>query len=199
MSFLISSVQGGIPRWRGLPQLKDEGCPAYGTRRPQERPPERTFAPARHRRAEKHDSNSRERSDRRVEGRHLAPRDRSRRRFAKRCDGTVSKPGVLTLPAKNLFEIVSALPETDIRIEEEKGGKASRSRPIDSSRASRRCPRASFRRRRVKPAASRPRCRWRAEAADFTHAVCHHQRGHALLSERCPTRAATGFDEHGRD
>lgn len=40
-----------------------------------------------------------------------------------RCDGTVAKPGVLTLPAKKLFEIVSALPDTEIRIEEDKGGK----------------------------------------------------------------------------
>ena len=41
-----------------------------------------------------------------------------------RCDATVTKPGVLTLPAKKLFEIVNALPETDIRIEEDKGGKS---------------------------------------------------------------------------
>jgi DNA polymerase III subunit beta len=41
-----------------------------------------------------------------------------------RCDGTVTKPGILTLPAKKLFEIVAALPDTDVRIEEEKGGKS---------------------------------------------------------------------------
>jgi len=41
-----------------------------------------------------------------------------------RCDGTVGKPGVLTLPAKKLFEIVNALPDTDVRIEEDKGGKS---------------------------------------------------------------------------
>jgi DNA polymerase-3 subunit beta len=41
-----------------------------------------------------------------------------------RCEGTVSKPGTLTLPAKKLFEIVSALPDTDVRIEEDKGGKS---------------------------------------------------------------------------
>jgi DNA polymerase-3 subunit beta len=40
-----------------------------------------------------------------------------------RCEGTVGKPGTLTLPAKKLFEIASALPETDVRIEEDKGGK----------------------------------------------------------------------------
>jgi DNA polymerase III subunit beta len=41
-----------------------------------------------------------------------------------KCEATVKKPGMLTLPAKKLFEIVSALPETEIRIEEEKGGKS---------------------------------------------------------------------------
>jgi DNA polymerase-3 subunit beta len=41
-----------------------------------------------------------------------------------RCEATISKPGTLTLPAKKLFEIVGALPDTDIRIEEDKGGKS---------------------------------------------------------------------------
>jgi DNA polymerase-3 subunit beta len=40
------------------------------------------------------------------------------------CAATVSRPGTLTLPAKKLFEIVNALPETEIRIEEDKGGKS---------------------------------------------------------------------------
>jgi DNA polymerase III subunit beta len=39
-----------------------------------------------------------------------------------RCAASVSRPGALTLPAKKLYEIVRALPETDVRIEEEKGG-----------------------------------------------------------------------------
>ncbi len=39
-----------------------------------------------------------------------------------RCSATVSKPGALTLPAKKLYEIVRALPETDVRIEEDKNG-----------------------------------------------------------------------------
>jgi DNA polymerase-3 subunit beta len=34
----------------------------------------------------------------------------------------VSKGGTLTLPAKKLYEIVKALPETDVRIEEDKNG-----------------------------------------------------------------------------
>lgn len=39
-----------------------------------------------------------------------------------RCKATVSKGGSLTLPAKKLYEIVKALPETDIRIAEDKSG-----------------------------------------------------------------------------
>ena len=39
-----------------------------------------------------------------------------------RCQATVTKGGSLTLPAKKLYEIVKALPETDVRIEEDKSG-----------------------------------------------------------------------------
>jgi DNA polymerase III subunit beta len=39
-----------------------------------------------------------------------------------RCAASVAKGGSLTLPAKKLYEIVKSLPETDIRIAEEKGG-----------------------------------------------------------------------------
>src|SRR5829696_3115265 len=39
-----------------------------------------------------------------------------------RCDATVTKPGSLTLPAKKLYEIVKSLPDTDIRIAEDKNG-----------------------------------------------------------------------------
>jgi DNA polymerase III subunit beta len=39
-----------------------------------------------------------------------------------RCKADVARSGSLTLPAKKLFEIIKALPETDVRIEEEKGG-----------------------------------------------------------------------------
>jgi DNA polymerase III subunit beta len=39
-----------------------------------------------------------------------------------KCAATVSKGGSLTLPAKKLYEIIKALPETDVRIEEDKGG-----------------------------------------------------------------------------
>src|SRR5438270_4862646 len=39
-----------------------------------------------------------------------------------RCQAAVSKGGSLTLPAKKFYEIVKSLPETDIRIAEDKGG-----------------------------------------------------------------------------
>jgi DNA polymerase-3 subunit beta len=39
-----------------------------------------------------------------------------------RCEATVSKAGALTLPAKKLFEIVRALPETEVRISQDKNG-----------------------------------------------------------------------------
>jgi DNA polymerase-3 subunit beta len=36
-----------------------------------------------------------------------------------RCEASVSRPGSVTIPAKKLFEIVRALPDTDVRIEED--------------------------------------------------------------------------------
>jgi DNA polymerase-3 subunit beta len=39
-----------------------------------------------------------------------------------KCQAAVSKGGALTLPAKKFYEIVKSLPETDIRIAEDKGG-----------------------------------------------------------------------------
>ena len=36
-----------------------------------------------------------------------------------RCDASVAQSGAVTLPAKKLFEIVKALPDTDVRIEQE--------------------------------------------------------------------------------
>src|SRR5688500_18912564 len=39
-----------------------------------------------------------------------------------KCAASVAKGGSLTLPAKKLYEIIKALPETDVRIEENKSG-----------------------------------------------------------------------------
>jgi DNA polymerase III subunit beta len=38
------------------------------------------------------------------------------------CSASIAKSGSLTLPAKKLYEIVKALPDTDVRIEENKNG-----------------------------------------------------------------------------
>jgi DNA polymerase III subunit beta len=39
-----------------------------------------------------------------------------------RCTASVAKSGALTLPAKKFYEIIKSLPETDVRIAEDKGG-----------------------------------------------------------------------------
>jgi DNA polymerase-3 subunit beta len=39
-----------------------------------------------------------------------------------KCAAAVTKGGALTLPAKKLFEVIKALPETDIRIQEDRSG-----------------------------------------------------------------------------
>jgi DNA polymerase III subunit beta len=39
-----------------------------------------------------------------------------------RCDASVGKSGSLTLPAKKLYEIIKSLPDTDVRIEEDRSG-----------------------------------------------------------------------------
>jgi DNA polymerase-3 subunit beta len=39
-----------------------------------------------------------------------------------KCPATISKAGSVTVPAKKLFEIVRSLPETEIRVQEDKGG-----------------------------------------------------------------------------
>jgi DNA polymerase-3 subunit beta len=39
-----------------------------------------------------------------------------------KCQASVSRPGRLTLPAKKLFEIIRVLPETEVRIEQDKSG-----------------------------------------------------------------------------
>lgn len=39
-----------------------------------------------------------------------------------KCAASVTKSGSLTLPAKKLYEIIKALPDTDVRIEEDKNG-----------------------------------------------------------------------------
>ena len=47
-----------------------------------------------------------------------------------RCQASVAKSGSLTLPAKKLYEIIKALPETDVRIEEDKQRRQSSGGPF---------------------------------------------------------------------
>ena len=110
------------------------------------------------------------------------------------CEASVSKPGTLTLPAKKLFEIVSALPETEIRIAEDKGGKsvtiaADRFESRIQTLAGQRVSDAAERRGRDAGHAAGER----AEANDPAHAICDHERRHAVFPERRATRAPAGL------
>jgi DNA polymerase-3 subunit beta len=49
-----------------------------------------------------------------------------------KCQATVAKGGSLTLPAKKLYEIIKSLPETDVRIEEDKNGVKVKADQFDS-------------------------------------------------------------------
>src|ERR1700745_27300 len=43
-------------------------------------------------------------------------------RLRSKCSASVTKGDTLTLPAKKLYEIVKSLPDTDVRISEDKSG-----------------------------------------------------------------------------
>ena len=100
-----------------------------------------------------------------------------------RCQASVSKKGSLTLPAKKLYEIIKALPETDVRIEEDKSGVKVAADRFDSRMQT--LPREDF---PTLPDGTgtlqrdaAPRC---AEAHGGEDAVCDHRRRHAVFSER---------------
>ena len=102
------------------------------------------------------------------------------------------------MPAKKFFEIVKSLPETDIRIVEDKGGVKIAADRFDSrlaDAAARRLPDA-------------PGIGWHADRHARSHgrqgngrqnAVRHHRRGHALLPERCVVRPEGRRHESGGD
>ena len=106
-----------------------------------------------------------------------------------KCPATVSKSGSLTLPAKKLYEIVKALPETDVRIEEDKGGVKVAADRFDSRMQT--LPREDF------PTLPEPTgndqrdaAARRAAADGLEDAVRDHRRRHALLPERRAVPAA---------
>ena len=106
-----------------------------------------------------------------------------------RCAASVGKGGTLTLPAKKLFEIVKALPETDVRIEEDKSGVK-----VAADRFESRLPTLSpedfptLPERRNDRHATLPR---QDAARDGREdAVRDHGRGHALFPQWSAARAA---------
>ena len=106
-----------------------------------------------------------------------------------KCPATVSKGGSLTLPAKKLYEIVKALPETDVRIEEDKGGVKVAADRFDSRMQT--LPREDF---PTLPEAtgtvSADAAARRAAPDDLEDAVRDHRRRHALFPERRAVPAA---------
>ena len=109
------------------------------------------------------------------------------------CAATVSKPGSLTLPAKKFYEIVKALPETDIRISDDKSGVKVAADRFDSRMQT--LPREDFPRCPTEAGAGGDAAARRAQGNGREDAVCDHRRGHQVFSERRPVRASGGLDE----
>ena len=115
-----------------------------------------------------------------------------------RCDATVTKPGALTLPAKKLFEIVRSLPDTDIRIAEDKSGVKvaadrfdSRIQTLPEGRLS------DPSGRRSEPDSVAVRVGLEGDGGQ--DAVRDHRRRHEVFPQRRPVRASRRFDEPGCD
>ena len=100
-----------------------------------------------------------------------------------RCDAVVEKAGTLTLPAKKLYEIVKALPETDVRIAEDKNGVKVAADRFDSRMQT--LPKEDF---PAVPEASGATSamlpRAAVEGDGRENAICDYRRRHALFSER---------------
>ena len=115
-----------------------------------------------------------------------------------RCDAAVEKGGTLTLPAKKLFEIVKALPETDVRIAEDKNGVKVAADRFDSRMQT--LPKEDF---PAVPEASGttsamlPRAAFERDGRE--DAVRHHRRGHAVFSQRRAVHPRGERDEPGGD
>ena len=107
-----------------------------------------------------------------------------------RCQAAVAKGGSLTLPAKKLYEIVKALPETDVRIEEDKNGVK-----VAADGSTRGCRRSRARTFPTLPEVSgkaRGDAAARGGAGDGREdAVRDHRRGHAVFPQRRQVRAAS--------
>ena len=106
-----------------------------------------------------------------------------------KCAASVTKGGSLTLPAKKFYEIVKSLPETDIRIAEDKGGVKVAADRFDSRMQT--LPREDFPTlpgggwRRDGDAAAR-----RAQGDGRQDAIRDYRRRHALFPQRRAVRPA---------
>ena len=115
-----------------------------------------------------------------------------------RCQASVAKGGSLTLPAKKLYEIVKALPETDVRIEEDKNGVKVAADRFDSRMQT--LPREDFpdaagsERQGAGDAAARG-----AAGDGRQDAVRDHRRGHAVFPQRREVRAQAAEPDAGGD
>ena len=115
-----------------------------------------------------------------------------------KCQASIAKGGSLTLPAKKFYEIVRSLPETDIRIAEDKNGVKIAADRFESRMQT--LPREDF---PTLPESSGQATvtlpRDGAEGDGRQDAVCDHRRRHPVFPERRAVRAAARFDEPGRD
>ena len=115
-----------------------------------------------------------------------------------KCSASVSKAGSLTLPAKKLYEIVKALPDTDVRIQEDRNGVKVAADRFDSRMQT--LPREDF---PTLPEGSGSFSAYAAAglgaADDPANAVRDHRRGHAVLPERRAVRPPRRLDEPGGD
>ena len=115
-----------------------------------------------------------------------------------RCEASVTKSGSLTLPAKKLYEIIKALPETDVRIEEDKSGVKVAADRFDSRMQT--LPREDFPTLpEATGAASATLPRDVLKQMVGEDAVRDHRRGHALFPERRAVHPARRLDEPGVD
>ena len=99
------------------------------------------------------------------------------------CSATVAKSGSLTLPAKKFYEIVKSLPDTEMRIAEDKGGVKVAADRFDSRMQT--LPREDF--PTLPESGGTPTAHAAASGAQGNgrqDAVCDHGRGHAVFPER---------------
>jgi DNA polymerase-3 subunit beta len=98
-----------------------------------------------------------------------------------KCTASVTKGGSVTLPAKKLYEIVKSLPETDIRISEEKGGVKVAADLVDSRMQT--LPREDFPTLPEGPLKRARCCRAQLFGNQHQHTVANRRR-YAVFSQR---------------